>query len=115
MKMRTKITEECLAMIEAQQPPQRSAVWMVGEQLKDMVCGDEAAAQLVLTDLREGGMTLAEAEKRIAERAKKNKVGNCGCVTPAEAEEILREYFGLGAPTEKQPDEPVLLDLADFL
>lgn len=76
------VIQDAIAAIEGQQPKERSAVWMVGEQLKDMVRGNEAAAALLLTDLTQNKeMTLAAAEKKIAERAKKNKVGNCGCVT----------------------------------
>ena len=61
---------------------------------------------------------LAAAEKKIAERAKKNKVGNCGCVTPAEAEDILREFFGLperGTAAAPQTERRKVVDLADFL
>ena len=92
------VIDEALAAITAQQPKERSTVWMAGEQLKDMIRHDEAAAEIVLADLRGNAqMTLAAAEKKIAERARKNKVGGSGCVSPAEAEEILREFFGLGA------------------
>lgn len=94
-------------------------MWMVGEQLKDMIRGDEAAAALLLADLTQNkDMTLAAAEKKIAERAKKNKVGSCGCVTPAEAEDILREFFGLparGAAAEPKAERRKVVDLADFL
>lgn len=112
-------TLEAIAAIEAQQPKNRSAVWMVGEQLKDIVRESEAAAEILLTDLRENKeMTLAAAEEKIAERAKKNKVGNCGCVTPAEAEDILREFFGLperGTDAAPQTERRKVVDLADFL
>ena len=96
------VIQDAIAAIEGQQPKERSAVWMVGEQLKDMVRGNELAA----------------AEKKIAERAKKNKVGNCGCVTPAEAEDILREFFGLperGTDAAPQTERRKVVVLADFL
>ena len=35
---------EVIAVIEAQQPKERSAVWMVGEQLKDICRADPSAA-----------------------------------------------------------------------
>lgn len=106
---------EVITAIEAQQPEQRNAVWMVGEQLKDICRADPAAAELLLADLLHNPeMTLAAAEKKIAERARKNTVGSCGVVTPAEADEILREFFGLGAPGQPAPTAKVL-DLADFL
>ena len=113
------VIQDAIAAIEGQQPKERSAVWMVGEQLKDMVRGNESTAEILLTGLRENKeMTLAAAEKKIAERAKKNKVGNCGCVTPAEAEDILREFFGLperGTAAAPQTERRKVVDLADFL
>ena len=113
------VIQDAIAAIEGQQPKERSAVWMVGEQLKDMVRGNESTAEILLTDLRENKeMTLAAAEKKIAERANKTKVGNCGCVTPAEAEDILREFFGLperGTAAAPQTERRKVVDLADFL
>ena len=107
---------EVIAVIEAQQPKERSAVWMVGEQLKDICRADPSAAEILLTDLLHNPeMTLVAAEKKIAEQARKNKVGSCGCVTPAEAEDILRSFFGLGAPGQGAAGTPKILDLADFL
>lgn len=109
------VLTEVTAIIEAQQPKEHSAVWMVGEQLKDICRSDPAAAEILLTDLLHNPeMTLAAAEKKIAERARKNKVGSCGVVTPQEADEILREFFGLGAPG-RAATAPKVLDLADFL
>ena len=112
------VINDAIAAIEAQQPKERSSVWMVGEQLKDIIRGDEDAARLVLDDLTHNkDMTLAAAEKKIEEAARKNKVGRCGCVTPAEAEAIIRDFFGLGARTaqEKKTEKGKILDLADFL
>lgn len=112
------IITDTIAEIEAQQPKEHSTVWMVGEQLKDMIREDEAAAELLLADLKNNkDMTLAAAEKKIAERAKKNKIGNSGCVSPAEAEDILREFFSLPARGEarKPMAERKVLDLADFM
>ena len=121
----TKEQEQALEAIAAQQPAKRSAVWMVGEQLKDMVRAEPETAALIAADLAGKGMTLADAEKKIAEAARKNKVGNVGCVTPAEADAILREFYGLPPklreecePAEKAipaRDAPDLIDLADFL
>lgn len=101
--------------ITAQQPKERTAVWMVGEQLKDIIRGDPRAQEIVSQDLDVKEMSLAECEKRIAERAQKNKVGNCGCVTPAEAEEIIRRFYGIGAASaEEKPDATGPLSLASF-
>ena len=75
----------------------RSAPWMVGEQLKDMIRREPGIAQLIAQDLTDGGMSLTAAEAKIKAFADKNKTGTFACVTPAEAEEILRGYFGLPA------------------
>lgn len=91
----TSEQEAAIAAIEAQQPKKKSAAWMVGEQLKGMVRAEPGVAALLNADLAGKGMTLDDAEEKIAERAKQNKVGNCGVVTPAEAEEILRSFYGL--------------------
>lgn len=102
--------------IEAQQPKERSAVWMVGEQLKDIIRTDPRAQEIVLQDLDVKEMSLAECEKKIAERARKNKVGNVGCVTPAEAEEIIRAFYGIAVGDEVQAEAPSTapLSLASF-
>lgn len=114
-----------LAAIAAQQPRERSAIWMVGEQLKDMVRAEPGIAALLLADLAGKGMDLADAEQQIAAAAKKNKVGNCGVVTPAEAEDILRSFYGLpprGAAQETEARDEAkftapegMLDLSAFL
>ena len=102
--------------IESQQPKERNAVWMVGEQLKDMIKGDPRAQEIVSQDLDVKEMSLAECEKKIAERASKNKIGNVGCVTPAEAEEIIRTFYGIStlSAVEERPSAAAPLSLASF-
>ena len=75
----------------------RSAPWMVGEQLKDMIRREPGIASLIAQDLTVGGMSLTAAEAKIKAFADKHTTGNFACVTPAEAEEILRGYFGISA------------------
>ena len=89
--------ENVIGLIEAQQKKlkENSAPWTVGEQLKDMVRTAPAWAELVAQDLEHGGHTLVEAEKRIKAWADKNKTGKFAFVSPARAEQILRDYFGL--------------------
>ena len=90
-------TERALTVIGEQQArtKARSAPWMVGEQLKDMIRREPGIAELIHQDLTTGGMTLEKAESKIKAYADKHRTGSFSCVTPAEAEEILREYFGL--------------------
>lgn len=119
--------DKAMAAIEEQQArvKARSAPWMVGEQLKDMIRREPGIGELIAQDLTVGGMSLEKAEVRIKAFADKHRTGNFACVTPAEAEGILREYFGLpkagddlsGAaappPLSGEAGEGVI-DLADF-
>ena len=87
--------------IEAQQPKQRTAVWMVGEQLKDMLRAEPELAEIVEQDLAVKAMSLAECEKKIKAYADAHKTGNFACVIPSEAERIIREFYGLPAKGEQ--------------
>ena len=89
--------DKAIAAIEEQQGrvKARSAPWMVGEQLKDMIRREQGIGELIAQDLTAGGMTLTKAEDKIKDFADKHRTGAFACVTPAEAESILREYFGL--------------------
>ncbi len=118
--------DKAIAAIEEQQAKvkARSAPWMVGEQLKDMVRREPGIGELIAQDLTAGGMSLEKAEVRIKAFADKHQTGNFACVTPAEAEGVLREYFGLPkaeeeriatAPAGPRNDEGAgVIDLADF-
>lgn len=121
----TEVQKAAIAAIEKQQEGcNRDAAWMIGEQLKDICRREEGSAELLLEDLKNKAMALTAAEKKIAERAKQNRKGHCGCVTPWEAEEILRDFYGLGGAVEELPAEEEdqrpshegkILDLADFM
>ena len=103
--------------ITAQQPKERTAVWMVGEQLKDILRGEPRLAELVVQDLEQEGLTLANCEKKIKEFADKHKTGNFACVIPSEAEQIIREFYGLGEVGERREEPaamPGVINLADF-
>lgn len=102
--------------ITAQQPRERTAVWMVGEQLKDMLRAEPHLAELVEQDLDVKEMSLAECEKKIKAFADGNKTGNFACVIPSEAERIIREFYGLPAPgaAEPEPAGDNLIRLEDF-
>ena len=120
-----EVQKLAIAAIEKQQEGRkRDTVWMAGEQLKDICRREAHSAQIILEDLESKDMAITAAEKKIAERARANKQGNCGCVSPWEAEEILREFYGLGVPAEELPEqeedqsvrrEGKILDLADFM
>lgn len=101
--------------ISAQQGKERTAVWMVGEQLKDMIRDDTRLQEIVEQDLEQEELSLAACEKKIKAYADKHKTGNFACVTPAEAEAIIREFYGLGEPVEGEtPAKGNVVNLADF-
>ncbi len=106
---------EAIAAIEKQQPKERTAVWMVGEQLKDILRGEPGLAELVLQDMENESMSIAACEKKIKEYADKHKTGNFACVTPAESDRIIREFYGLHAEavSEKKAAAGVI-DLSAF-
>ena len=118
--------QNALDKITAQQAKhkQGSAPWCVGEQLKDILRAKPEAADLVARDLDQTGMGLADCEKEIADFAQKNKQGNVGFCGPADADRIIRAFYGLPeAPAASFPTPPAAPDapkrktirLADFL
>lgn len=83
--------QKALDAITAAQPADEGPMWMVGEQLKDILLGEPALAGTVLEDFSAKQKPLAECEAKIHEYAKKHG----GCCTPKAAEKIIREHFGL--------------------
>lgn len=83
---------------EQQQGKENTAVYMVGEQLKDICRMNPDAAEIVLQDLELPKMSIEHAEKKIKEYAdkehKKHK-GSCFCVPPHIAENIIKEFYGI--------------------
>ncbi len=109
--------EEAVRKIAEQQTAERTPVWMVGEQLKELLRDQPELAEIVLEDLDGKPEALAKCEKKIKEFADRNKKGHFACVIPAEAERIIREFFGLPKRGER-PAEPrgkPMLNLVDFL
>lgn len=99
-------------------------IWMVGQQLKDILRGDPALEEIVAKDLDVEEMSLANAAKKIkawADAQHRKTKGPCVCVPPDVAEGILREFYGLPAIGASEPAAPVvaeddeLPDFADFL
>lgn len=114
------IQNVAIAAIEAQQAKvkDRSPQWMVGEQLKDICRAEPRSAELIAQDLAVAAMSITEAEKKIKAFADGHRVGNCACVPPAEADRILREFYGLDAadgPAAPAPGLSGRIDPLDFL
>lgn len=119
------VLENAIRRIEEQQPKEQTTVWGVGEQLKDILRGEPHLAEIVLQDLENKSMSLTECEKKIKARADeihKTANGTGVCVTPMEAEGIIRRFYGLPergeriatAPGAPRNDGGEVIDLADF-
>lgn len=113
---------EAIRAIEAQQSKvkDRSPQWMVGEQLKDICRREPRSAELLAQDLKVAGMSITAAEKKIKAYADSHKTGNFSCVTPMEADRILREFYGLpelsaAPPPAADPPKRKIIDMMDFL
>ena len=113
------MTDRAIALLNEQQSKvkERSAPWMVAEQLKDICRQEPDSAELIAQDLENPEMGIVQAEKKIKAFADAHKTGSFSCVTPSEAEDILREFYGLGAAGTAPAgrDAPKVLNLADFL
>lgn len=101
-----------LEKISAQQPQERNPVWMVGEQLKDILWAEPALADLVAQDLDVAEMSLTACEKKIKAYADGHRTGNFSCVIPSEAERIIRKFYGLPEPEQKPENN--IIRLEDF-
>lgn len=93
---------------------ERSPHWMVAEQLMDICRAEPESAALLAQDLDVPEMSIVEAEKKIKAFADGHRTGNFACVTPAESDRILREFYGLPGGGKAGPAPVLGLDLADF-
>ena len=111
--------ERAIALLEEQQRKvnERSAPWMVAEQLKDICRQEPTSAELIAQDLEHEAMSIIEAEKQIKAFADAHKTGGFSCVTPSEAEKILRTFYGLPEVAQEAapPGGAVVLNFEDFL
>lgn len=114
-----------LDKITAQQNQHKkgTAPWCVGEQLKDILRDQPDVANLIAQDLEQKGMGIADCEKKIAAFAKSNSQGNVGFCGLADADRIIREFYGLPARREESaapaaapaPTRRRTIRLADFM
>ena len=103
---------------QLQKGKDNTAVWMVGEQLKDICNREPRCEQIVLEDLENPDMSLEKCEQQIKAWAdKQKKTGNCVCVPPNVAEGIIREFYGLGNEEEQSETtgRAKILNLEDIL
>lgn len=118
MSYYTELTE---IISQQQKGKEGTAVFYVGEQLKDMAKRSELTAELLLADLKNPDMDITAAEKQLKAYADKNHGKNkCFCISPDVAEKIFCEFYGLpnnediGEKPEPKQEEQ-MIDLGDFL
>lgn len=104
--------QSAIDAITKQQPTQRTDVWTVGQQLKDLLRSEPQWADMVEADLKNKEQSLEAVAKKIRELGRKNKTGSFGCVAPAEAEKIIRETYGI--PEEGSGPAPVADNVIDL-
>lgn len=111
--------EIAIAKLEEQQAKVKpcSPQWMVAEQLKDICRHEPQSAELIAQDLEAETMSITEAEKKIKAFADAHKTGSFSCVTPVEADQILRKFYGLPDPASAPDLEGCgnVIELVDFL
>ena len=100
--------------ITAQQGEENTPVWMVGEQLKNMIRDCPGWQEIVEQDLELKEMSLAECEKKIKAYADKHRKGNFSCVVPSVVEKIIREFYGLTDEARGAQPAGTVINLADF-
>lgn len=100
--------------IADQQGQENTPVWMVGEQLKDMIRDCPGWQELVDQDLENQAMSLAECEKKIKAYADKHKKNGFACVVPSVAEKIIRDFYGLTDEAKETAAGGNVINLADF-
>lgn len=92
-----------ITKIEKQQPKERTAVWMVGEQLKDILRHEPHLAELVNQDLDQKALSLANCEKQIKAYADKHKTGNFACVIPVRRSGLSGSFMGWSVRRARKP------------
>ncbi len=103
---------------EQQKGMENTAVYAIGEQLKDIVKAVPEAAEIVLQDLDVKEMSISECEKKVKELAdKRHKESKLpfAFVSPAEADGIIRKFYGIPDEAADKPTENKIIDLSDFL
>lgn len=112
---------KAIELIEAQQKAAGNIghVFLMGEQLKDICRNEPQAAELVVQDLANPEMSLAKLKFTFDKFAREHRQGNESCITPDQAEELIRKFYGI--PANQKPSagggssRGGVIDLLDLL
>ena len=106
----TEAQKACLDKLKAQTVGKSGTVNMCGRQIWDIVRTNSGLADLISNDLDNSAMTVEACERKIraaADEKHKTAKGSSAGVSPAEAENIIRKFYGLPEIPERDewPEE----------
>ncbi len=114
---------KAIEMIRQQQKGLKptDAAYMIGMQLIDMIRKDSRIEPIMEEDLQNEKMGLeacSAALKVRADEIHKTVKGSCVCITPDEAEKVIRRFYGLpdpAGPEAEIPEEKEIISLEDLI
>lgn len=100
--------------------------FVIGLHLIDMMKQDGRIASILEEDLQNPEMSLEKCAQKLKDAAdEKHRVTKSStiCITPPEAEKIIRKFYGLPDPEEKQEEKtqetpaavPDIIELEDLI
>ena len=100
-----------------------SPAFVIGLHLIDMMKQDSRIEAILEEDLQNAGMSLDECAKKLqaeADRIHRETKSNTVCLSPLQAEKIIRKFYGLPDPEDKPAEEPApepigIIELEDLL
>lgn len=106
----TEAQRACLDKLKAQTAGKSGTVNMCGRQIWDIVRTNAEFAEIVSADLDSKDMTVEMCERKIraaADEKHKAQKGAFVAISPAEAENIIRKFYGLPEIPERDewPEE----------
>lgn len=102
----TEAQKACLEKLKEQTKDKSGTVNMCGRQIWDIVQTNPDFAEIISADLDSKEMTLTMCEKKIracADEKHRKEKGGSAAVSPAEAENIIRKFYGLPEIAERDP------------
>lgn len=102
----TEAQKACLDKLKAQTAGKSGTVNMCGRQIWDILRTNAEFAEIVSADLDSKDMTVGMCERKIraaADEKHKTAKGSSAGVSPAEAENIIRKFYGLPEIPERDP------------
>lgn len=99
--------------VQQKQAGNKGHIFAMGEQLKEICRNEPRAAELVAQDLTNPEMSLAKLKLTFDKFAQDHREGNESCITPDQADELIRKFYGIPAPNQSSCSN--VLDLFDLL